>query len=656
MPIMNPIRITGPAALALALILLSAGCARVPVIGEAPQAKAQRAEVLMQRGDHAAAAQLYAEAARTARGDERNRLRLAAGEAAARAGDRETAAAMLDAVDVEKLTDSERARLRLARTELRIVRMQPEQALRLLPPPESGAPPEVAARTWLLRAQLLRGQGRLVESVHALTQRGIWLPEPERARANDQRIWSLLENYPAESLTPEALASTDGTTRGWLALARIDSRTWSGRGALEDALIDWERRYPGHPAARTILPEKFDYSPIVPGEGLAVRDGRDLGLALPLTGRFAEAAAAVRNGFLAAYYASETPRPRLRLYDTNAVPNMSVLLEQARADGVGLLVGPLDKSHVAELRQMPQLDIPVLALNYIDSDDGFPGFYQFGLAPEDEAEAAAERAVRMRLYRGLALVPDNEWGERILIAFRDSLYYAGGELIDYVLYNPYRQDFSDPIKKLLQYTGVVEEDEEEAPEDEAGPIPAEEETADASSLEEPIEEGRRQDADFVFIAAQPAQARLIRSQLRFYRAMQLPVFSTSHVYTGQVDPGRDGDLNGLMFPDMPWVLARGEDVEARRARLQRLWPDASSRYPRLFAMGQDAWRLQAHLRNGDARSGFLFSGDTGELYLYPSGEIHRTLDWAHFVNGRPKPLAPPIPVSIFDDVELDVGL
>lgn len=649
--------------LALALLLLAAGCAQMrPPPAGVPAA--ERAAERAAEGDYAEAAQLYAEAAKRARGDERNRLRLAAGEAAARAGDAAAAGKYLDAVDNRKLDDMQLARLRLARTEAHIIGLPPDEALNALPPPEGGAPPELAARTWQLRANLLLRQGRIVAGVHALTQRDIWLVDPEQRRANDERIWQTLTNAAPEDLPPAALDRAGDTTRGWVALARIGAQAWPDRAALEDALINWERRHPGHPATRGILPERFDYTPIVPGEGFIARGGA-LALALPFTGRFAEPAAALRDGFLSAYYAGAPPRPRLHLYDTNAVPDMASLIERARADGVGLLVGPLDKDHVAELVQIEHPDMSILALNYLNSgsgqiENGFPGFYQFGLAPEDEAEAAAEQAVRLSLPRALALVPNSDWGARLLNAFRNALYDAGGEVVDYAFYNPGQQDHSAPIKRLLQYEEIVEEEDEAKDEEEnSDENPAA--TADMAVDEngEPIEggnaenaedkeededafieRGRRQDADVIFIAAQPAQARLIRSQLRFYHALYLPVLATSHVFTGHVDRDRDTDLDGLMFPDMPWVLARAGDIAEQRTRVERLWPNAADRYPRLFALGRDAWRVQAGLRGGRVQSGRLLTGDTGELYLQPDGEIHRGLEWAYFRYGRPRPIPP----------------
>lgn len=646
MTAIRPAQARAPLALALVLLLLAAGCARVPIVpAPTPEVPtADRAAARAAQGDYTEAARLYAKAARNARGAERDRLYLAAGEAAARAGDAQTATDLLDRVDTAALDETQRARLQLARTEARIADLPPPRALQFVPPPESGTPPAVAARTWLLRSQLLLAQDRVVEAVHALVQRDIWLLEPAQARANDERIWRILRARLPEDARLDVLDRVDDTTRGWVALARIGARVRTDRAALEDALIDWERRFPGHPAGRTILPERFDYDPIAPGTGMTAGDARSIGLALPLTGRFADPAAAVRDGFLAAYYASDAPRPRLHIYDTNAVADMAALLERARGDGVGLLVGPLDKGHVAELRtlELGSSDegegestpaMPILALNYTETDNGYPGFYQFGLAPEDEAEAAAERAVNMGLRRGLALVPDNDWGERVLSAFRDALYYLGGEMVDYATYDPREQDHAGPIKTLLQYRGVPEDGTGE--DGGRGPVETDENG-------DPIERGRRQDADFIFVAAQPAEARLIRTQLRFYRAMRLPVLATSHVFTGKVDPARDSDLDGLMFADMPWTLAREGEIAERRERIRKLWPDAADRYLRLFALGHDAWALQSRIRRGGLETGRLLDGDTGELFLQPDGEIHRALEWARFVRGRPEPMPEPV--------------
>lgn len=610
--------------------LILAGCAALPTGGDRGSA-VDRAAAAASRGEPSQASMLYEQAAQASSEPRRSPLYLRAAEAAVAAGDGERAQQLLDQVNANSLGADDEARLVSVELRADIAGLPPSQALERIPPPSAGASPLVAARTWSLRAELLFEAGRMVDGVHALVQRSVWLLEPRAVRNNDERIWDRLRSAQSPEQDRAALAAADAITRGWVELAGIAGQVTPDRETLTRDLQAWEQRHPGHPATRHILPERLGYQPMssdMPGDG--GRGARVVGLALPLSGQFEGAAGAVRDGFLAGYYEESTPRADVRIYDTNRQRDMASVIDQARSDGVGILVGPLGKEQVADLSDMPRLPMPVLALNYQDGADQFPGFYQFGLAPEDEARAVADRAAAEGWRRAIALVPEGEWGQRVLGAFEEAFYYAGGDLADYATYDTSQNDHADPIKRVLKYTGVREG---EAREVATGPDG------------EPIEQGRRQDVDFVFLAAQPSHARLIRTQLRFYRASQLPVLATSHAYTGQVDPDRDIDLNGLMFADMPWVLSR-EDVP-RLAQIAERWPDDADRYPRLFAMGLDAWRLAARIRAGEMRAGDLFEGATGELYLEPDGQIRRRLEWGRFSRGKPTPIEPARPDDRF---------
>ena len=55
---------------------------------------------------------------------------------------------------------------------------------------------------------------------------------------------------------------------------------------------------------------------------------------------------------------------------------------------------------------------------------------------------------------------------------------------------------------------------------------------------------RRQDIDFVFLAADAKAGRLIKSQLKFHYSGDLPVYSTSSIYSR--DGRSDSDLDELM--------------------------------------------------------------------------------------------------------------
>ena len=159
---------------------------------------------------------------------------------------------------------------------------------------------------------------------------------------------------------------------------------------------------------------------------------------------------------------------------------------------------------------------------------------------------------------------------------------------------------------------------------------------------------RRDDLQFLFVAGQPVQGRLIRPQLKFHFAGDLPVYSISDIY--DPNPAANEDLDGLVFPDMPWTLAQDPDTTQLRETLARTWPQAVRRRGRLYAMGFDAFRLVEHLetgeRSGDAtaapvstHAGDPIAGLTGRLTVGPDGRIRRTLDWAAIgPDGRPRPL------------------
>jgi len=593
--------------------LLVAACA--PLSGPQPPSAEERAASRRAQGDHEHAARLYLQAAENASAESRNELRLEAAEAALRADALGLARKAIAPIDSESLGNDRRNRLELVRVQLRIADMRPGKAIELVPPPPADTPPETAARIWGLRAELFFDSGRLVDGVHALVQRDVWLMTPDAARTNDERIWQTLKGAPLGEIDTGTLRGEDRITRGWIELARIADRMWVSRHRLEQQIGQWRQRYPGHPAMRHILPRRFDYT--VSRDKAAERpSGGSLGLALPLTGSYANAAKAIQKGFLMAYYAEgDGQRPAVHVYDTNAAMGMGKVLEDAETDAVQILVGPLAKHRLEALAKPPRPEMAVLALNYIENTpaDGLP-FYQFGLSPEDEARAAAEYAARKSWGRAVALVPHGDWGNRVLEAFRDELEYVGGRLLSAARFEPSKKDHATPIRALTDYW--------QAPEDMD------------SSEHEP-------DIDFIFIAAQPAQARLLRSQLRFFRASRIPVLATSHAYAGREDPERDVDLDGLIFADMPWLLDTGDGtIASRHRRAGALWPEIMANQPRLFALGYDAYLLYQRLRDGRPQPGTLLTGNTGELYLESDGQIRRHLEWAQFVDGKPVPRQP----------------
>jgi outer membrane PBP1 activator LpoA protein len=351
---------------------------------------------------------------------------------------------------------------------------------------------------------------------------------------------------------------------------------------------------------------------------------RQIALLLPLTGNNASAGNAIKNGFFGAYFSAVSgleSEQQIHVYDVNEFGGSGIAYRQAVADGAEFVVGPLLRSSVADLATEMILPVPVLTLNYISTDLNAPrGFYQFALSPEDEAASAAARAISDGQTKAIALVPANDWGRRVLTSFATEFEALGGTLLDYKNYEPVVQDFAFEIEGLMSISQSVQR-YQRLRANIGGPLQ--------------FDPRRRQDVDFVFLAADAKAGRLIKSQLKFHYSGDLPVYSTSFIYS--LDGRSDADLNGVMFAETPWVISPPAWISDYPDLYATFWP-AEKRLTRLHAMGYDAYHLVGGLHAANETPMDEIIGATGRLYLDVDGRIHRKLAWARFDQGRPVPL------------------
>ena len=120
--------------------------------------------------------------------------------------------------------------------------------------------------------------------------------------------------------------------------------------------------------------------------------------------------------------------------------------------------------------------------------------------------------------------------------------------------------------------------------------------------------------------------RLIRTQLRFNYASALPMYATSDVF----DPAGPGnvDLDGVIFPDMPWMLDPLGASAARATRPSARSRVAAAQLTRLYAFGYDAYRLVSELPRHAQRQPGPLPGVSGRLAVDAQGRVRRELDWA----------------------------
>ena len=603
--------------LASAVVLLSSllmlgGCATTGFSGLTGSGE-QRADRLARDGQHVDAAGAYIGLATDAVGSERDRLTLLAVEQWLDAGDVDRARRAVSSVQ----KPSSGALLPLWNTNsaaLALYRGDADSALELLEPMSR----QPLTRRDRLRVEALRADAWIqkqdpARAVELMKQRESWLDESREIERNRNRLWQGLLVSNPQILRAAAQTVTDEETRGWLTLGSLATSTGQQGVGWNNGISRWRAAHPGHPAL-SVLGEVEAYDQEL------LDYPRQVALLLPLTGRSAAAGMAIQNGFLGAYFATASAlddRQSVRIYDVNSEGGASSAYQNAVADGAEFVVGPLMKSNVTELANDILVPVPILTLNYLpDENLAPPGLYQFALAPEDEAASAAVRALGDGYTRAVALVPNNDWGRRVLESFATEFEGLGGTLLDYRSYAPDKQDFSGEIEILMGLSGSVQRYQRMR-------------ANIGGSLQ--FDPRRRQDAEFIFLAAAAGPARLLKSQLKFHYSGDLPTYSTSSV--NSMDGRSNADLNGIMFNDTPWLIDPQPWIKYLPNTYAQYWPE-ERRLGRLHAMGFDAYNLIASLyasRGGEMQE---LDGATGELFLDQQGRVHRRLAWAQFQGGE----------------------
>lgn len=573
--------------IALPMALLAA-CSGTTVLTPVDlEARASEARQASESGDPARARELYSTLVARTTGTERSRFQIELARSEYQLGENEAALASLDAISLP------------------------------LPPP-------LDAERAAVRASIYFDLGRAAEAVRLLVEREIWLDSSAEIGANQNMIWEGLS-------LPQSRRFADVTTGdpivdGWLALAPLTSLTSDG-DAFYDGLIDWQSEFGNHPAASGILAERLAVL-----RPTGVRPGR-IALLLPLGSDVRPEALSVRDGIFAAHYASgRSATTTISVYDTAQRGSVETM-EAALRDGADVIVGPLLPFEV-EAVQAGAGFIPVLALNTgSDTAPVASNFFRFALSSDDEVEAIAARAIAEGHRTAVILHTGDERGRRVRNGFRDAFEARGGVVINTAAYFPDDQSFESPIKALLNIS-QSEQRRQRLRDDLAG-----------LGLTIEFEPRRREDIDMIFLQAEPGDGRLLVPLLEQNLAEDVPTYATSDVY----DPtraGGDPDLDRLIFTDLPLLIDPASGGRQASELLESFSSEATTRFPRFFAFGFDAYQVATALYDQAATvPGWRLSGATGVLYLDADGRVRRILPFAEFDGGRPRPAELPLSLS-----------
>ncbi|ORU91507.1 MAG: LppC family lipoprotein [Cycloclasticus sp. symbiont of Bathymodiolus heckerae] len=451
--------------------------------------------------------------------------------------------------------------------------------------------------------------GNLIESARERILLDTLLIQQKEKLNNQTKLvetLSLLSQQALGFLRPTA----DNNMAGWIDLALILKQ----QATLNPDSIEvnrWKELHPAHTANKGFL------TTIAEQALMNFNTPNKVGVFLPTQGPFSKAAYSIKKGITASAYAMANRWPvNIQFYDTSSAP-IETLYQQSIDDGINVILGPLEKSNAAKMATINTLSIPVIALNKngIHHSDNY---YEFSLSPEEDVTQVLSLAWLKGHEKALILTPQSRYGERLARHFSTIWQQLGGEILGVQTYTLKQADYSAPIKNLLQLDESLSRFRQ---------------LRQRLNLSIQFEERRRHDADFIFLVAAPREGRLIKPQLRFHRASNVPVFSTSKIYEGELNKVANRDLDGTFFCDMAWFIEPKNNVDINLDNALKLWPNTRGLHRRLMAFGYDAHQLIPHLERLKSNDFSRFRGKTGILSMNHNGQINRQLSCGRFKRG-----------------------
>jgi len=565
-----------------------------------------------QAGNYVSAAQQYLALAAKSKNASQAEYYLSAAQAFWIANDTVQANNALSKIDKAYLSTSQQNDVTLLEAKLALEEAQAEQSLALLSKLNfQSLSLEQQRQVLKLKLDAYQITNNWLEKANTHLALAPLLDDTDIAE-NQQGLWQALME-----LTPQALESFNpgippSEDSGWFELAYIVKTYSDNPEAFIVAIENWHRDYPNHPAD----PELY-----APSLNAGTQLSSDLGLIavlLPESGPYKIAAQAIKQAIITAHLISNS-KTKLRFYEVTTQPsNVVQQYQQAVTDNASIVIGPLDKRAVQQLAESGELTIPVLALNRLADNASYPNLFQFGLAPEDDAVSIANYATEHNYKRALVLTSDDNWGARVAEAFKNQWLSNRGTLLNTARYPVENNDFSAIITQALNLDESTQRKQSLS-----GYL--------GRNIE--FEPRRRQDIDFIFLAAKPSKARQLVPQLKFHRSGTAPIIATSQAYSGHENSQQDIDLNKLIITDIPWMLNSKVETDPVYNAIKDSNPPYFDSLVRLYALGADAYRIIPQLNTLSRSSDITFPGATGTLSIDSIGKINRETSWGSFENG-----------------------
>ena len=422
------------------------------------------------------------------------------------------------------------------------------------------------------------------------------------------RIWSSIKKVPlGYAATLAANADTEDEFAWWDLAAKflspltptLQQRGWDS----------WRAENPSH------LANKHPPSEI----SIRSKEPATVALLLPQSGPLAEAARAIRDGFIAAYWSTQVTGEiegirlkKILVYDTSG-NRMADIVSRAQADGAQILLGPLSKSNVHSMITL-KTAIPVIAFNRISptllqrqirTDAFYRRIPQLSLAVEDEAVELANRISSQGLTRIIVFRGDTSWSDRAYIAFTNSVP-SSVKLVSITTFANLKDVTSevgralDIDESIARYTNVER----------------------LVKREIKFTPRRRNDLHAAVGFIGPREYESLAAALDFHFGSDIPLYVTSAALRSDVPIKKKSGTQFIALPLTLFSFPLKYDVESA-------FP-AAKQTPSFYALGIDAFRLANRFEL--LLAGVSIPATTGNLVLSRNGFILRTPAWGRIRN------------------------
>ena len=432
-------------------------------------------------------------------------------------------------------------------------------------------------RVYQTQAQVAENHKNGEEIVRARSLMNSYLFDNKARQENNDIIWNTLRkaNRGIEQAQPQA---GEVEFAGWIALISLYNQNVMNPAQMQQALNQWKAQYPNHSAVNVMPAELQNVASYQQTQlnGVAVL--------LPLSGDAQILGQLVQKGFNDARGNDGT---MVRFYDT-AATDVNSLIAQAKQEGASTIVGPLLKENVDAALSSPELNnMNLLALNATPNARAIPQVCYYGLAPEAEAKAAADRIYNEGKRNAIVSVPQGDVGQHSGDTFAQRWRQLTGNDADVRYYS----SAEDAIASILS-AGITQ--------------------GGLYLLGSP---------DDVVLIKQGIDASPLKDQLAIYTSSRTN------------SPTNDADfyiaMEGVKFSEIPLLADPTSDEYKKSANLS----SGDFAKMRLYAMGADAWSLANKFNELSKIPGYKVSGLTGVLSAGQNCNIERNLSWLQYHNG-----------------------